>query len=91
MIGWHTDTDNWCWAVYEAGLNGETAHIYIIPQKDGKLNIVDAFVAYEQSREGGRPRTSWIKAVENGEGTAVVAGPFDSMKAAQAAWKLIYG
>jgi hypothetical protein len=83
---WHHDSDGWVWRVYEGnvvdkGVEERTTNIYIVPL-GGELWIINA----DKLMKGG----DWIAEVEAGR-VARIAGPFDTMDAAKAAWRIIYG
>lgn len=63
----------------------DTTDIYVIPYDDGWW-IVNAKAVTETFKE------SWVEMVNEGDARIVrVAGPFEKLDSAKAAWRLMYG
>lgn len=78
---WHKDGDDWH---YPIPFSTDEARVYIVPTKEKPCRWRIVNISREHMEAG------WIRQVEQGGGTTI-AGPFDTLEAAKAAWFLIYG
>jgi len=92
---WHQDSDRWVWRVYDGPELGtgavsqktgeDTTDTYIVPLA-GVWWIVNAKLVTNEHKN------DWIEMVKAGdEQVARVAGPFEKLDGAKAAWRLMYG